>query len=50
MIIEIVYTWTLAKHPLLLGNIQKATETENNVYYNIMRFGDSSTLRNPQKQ
>ena len=38
--------------PLLYRNIQKETDTvkEKSVYYDFMRFGDSSTVRNLLKQ
>ena len=47
---QIVSRYALIECPLLHGNIQKETDTENRVYYDFMRFGDSSTVRNPLKQ
>ena len=40
----------LVECPLLHGNIQKETDTEKSIYYDFMRFGDSSKVCNPMKQ
>ena len=40
------------KCPLLHGNIEKETDTEKKIsmYYDFMKFGDSSTVSNLLKQ
>ena len=44
--LKIVSRWAQIKCPLLHGNIQKeiGTGAEKNIYYDFMRFGDSSTV------